>query len=158
MSHDAIVALRWPPWLDAEAELEALGDRFAEKAFLFCQKVVAGIVDHWTLNPFETHRGIPVYKFHYGKRYLLLAVEDVGDGDRKVSMILAGLTGGPVAIDDHLWDGTDMNVLRDPILRQRLEAYFACQAKLESIQRPRAVSPRSPGQPVVPNCSGRPTG
>jgi hypothetical protein len=124
MADNAIVAFKWPPWIDAEAELEALGDGFAENAFLFCQEVVAGAKDHWSLSPFDTFRQIPVYKYQYGNRYLLFAVEDDGSGERTVSMILAGFAGAEVAIDGETWDGIDMTILRTLFLRRRLAVYF----------------------------------
>lgn len=125
MADDVIHAFKRPPWIDAEAELEVLGDRFAEDAFLFCQDLVAGTVNHWGLNPFDTFRQIPVYKYQYGNRYVLLAVEDDGAGERSVSIILAGRTGADAVIDGEQWDGIDMNVLAKHFLRRRLQVYFA---------------------------------
>ncbi|HVQ08390.1 MAG TPA: hypothetical protein VMS43_08135 [Allosphingosinicella sp.] len=121
---DAIVAFKWPPWIDSESELEALGDQFAENVFFFCQDLVAGTVDHWSLNPFETFRQVPIYKYQYDERYCLLAVEDDGSGERRVTIMLAGLTGSQVVVDGQAWDGIDMGILRSHFLDRRLRTYF----------------------------------
>jgi hypothetical protein len=127
MRDDAIVAYKHAP-IDAELELEGLGDVFAESVLLFCQDIVrgrsSGGIDHWGLLPFDDYRGVPVYKYAYDARFALVAVEDLGEGDRRVSLVMAGRTGSAVAIDGAPWDGIDMSALRDRFLKLRLKDYF----------------------------------
>lgn len=129
MRDDAIAAYKNAPSIDVELELEGLGDAFAENVLLFCQGIVggkaAGGIDHWGLLPFDEYRGIPIYKYAYRGRFALVAVEDSGTGERRVSLVLAGRTGRAATIDEMDWDGCDMAVLRTRILWPRIEDYFA---------------------------------
>jgi hypothetical protein len=128
MEADAIVAYKNAPSIDVELELEALGDAFAENVLLFCRGIVGGEgasgIDHWRLMPFDEYRDVPVYKYAFNGRFALVAVEDADNGERRVSLVMAGRTGQLATIDDVDWDGSDMTVLRDKVLRPRLEDYF----------------------------------
>lgn len=129
MGDDAIVAYKNASSIDVELELEAMGDTFAENVLLFCQRIVAGKaargLDHWRLLPFDEYRGVPIYKYAYDDRFALVAVEDSGGGERRVSLMMAGRTGRAITLGDLHWDGRDFTVLRDRLLRPRLEEYFA---------------------------------
>jgi hypothetical protein len=54
----------------------------------------------------------------------LVAVEDHGAGERRVSIMLAARAEMRAVIDGQIWDGFDIVALRESFLGRRLQDYF----------------------------------
>lgn len=109
---------------NADSELAALGTRIGERFFNWAQQIVARRIDHWKLQTFTEHGGVPVYNAAFSNVVIVAAVEDDPDDGITLTVMLA-LRQQPTTILGQHWDGRDLSFLRDAILAPRLEDYLA---------------------------------
>ena len=123
MLDPAIVAYRRLPDVDAALELRALGLPVAEAFLVFWQRVVARRIDHWTFQPFDVFKQVPVYQAEQSQRFALYTVEDGPDEGIRIT-VMAAARRGDATIGGLVWDGTDLDFVRRRVLHPRLADYF----------------------------------
>lgn len=108
---------------DAAMELERLGDERAMAFIRHCTRVVSGKADHLEWLLFDDYLGIPFYCASIDNCFAIYAVEDDGANERKVTVMHAARLGDRSA-GGLPWDGKDMDMIRDRIVRPRAARWF----------------------------------
>lgn len=108
---------------DAAMELERFGDRRVLEFIGFFERVVGGKDNHLEWMAFDTYMGIPFYHAAIDNCFAIFAVEDDGAGERTLTLMFAGRLGDRQAAGFR-WNGKDMDMIRDRIVRPRAGQWF----------------------------------
>ncbi len=108
---------------DAAVELERVGDRRVLEFIRFFERVVSGKDNHLRWMTFDTYMGIPFYNAAIDDCFVIFAVEDDGAGERTLTLMFAARLRDRQAAGLR-WDGKDMDMIRDRIIRPRAARWF----------------------------------